>query len=132
MADTYISSRAFPSTLLSREPSLVVSPESYPVLLPGLDFFNHKRGQPVSWGISLIERPTSPILSGFSASNPTDTELCVSLTINTPILEGAEVFNNYGPKPNSSPRYKRLLRAITGEAKPWELTMQHCCGVARR
>ena len=51
-AATYLSSRAFPSTLLSSNPSLVVTPSSYPVLLPGVDMFNHKRAQPVSWTIS--------------------------------------------------------------------------------
>ena len=37
-AATYLSSRAFPSTLLSKNPSLISQPDSYPVLLPAVDW----------------------------------------------------------------------------------------------
>ncbi|KAH9002447.1 hypothetical protein EDB86DRAFT_3125909 [Lactarius hatsudake] len=76
-ASTYLSSRAFPSTLLSTSPSLLQSPDSYPVLIPGVDSLNHARAQPVSWvgTISLVAR--------------------------TAVDGGAEIFNNYGAKPNS-------------------------------
>ena len=50
-AATHLSSRAFPSTLLSDTPSLVSTPTSYPVLLPGVDALNHARAQPVSWAV---------------------------------------------------------------------------------
>ncbi|THH08762.1 hypothetical protein EW145_g2486 [Phellinidium pouzarii] len=98
-ASTYLSSRAFPSTLLSRTPSLLVTPSSYPVLIPGVDSFNHARGQPVTWGISqLSECSNHP----NSASSINSSDLCVSLTLNVPASAGAELFNNYGPKSNAS------------------------------
>ncbi|KAI9571841.1 hypothetical protein HD554DRAFT_2069851 [Boletus coccyginus] len=51
-ASTHLSSRAFPSSILSPNPSLVSTPSTYPVLIPGVDLLNHKRGQPVSWIVS--------------------------------------------------------------------------------
>ena len=42
-ASTHLSSRAFPSTLLSDHPTLVSTPGSYPILLPGVDSLNHAR-----------------------------------------------------------------------------------------
>ncbi|KLO11650.1 SET domain-containing protein [Schizopora paradoxa] len=86
-ASTYLSSRAFPSTLLSSEPSLISTPASYPVLIPGVDLFNHSRAHPVTWEVS--QSRSSP---GFS----------ISLKENSAASAGTELFNNYGPKPNSS------------------------------
>ena len=100
-ASTYLSSRAFPSTLLSAAssstPSLDQHPhphqhDSYPVLIPGIDALNHARAQPVTWvvtsssTVSASPSPAAPVISlvTHNASNP-----------------GSEVFNNYGPKPNS-------------------------------
>ncbi|KAH9916275.1 SET domain-containing protein [Epithele typhae] len=87
-AATYLSSRAFPSMLLSPEPSLVATPDSYPVLLPGIDALNHARAHPVSW-----------VVSKSSDSSPD--ALLLSLVIRTPTPRGGELLNNYGPKPNA-------------------------------
>ncbi|OSX56701.1 hypothetical protein POSPLADRAFT_1159712, partial [Postia placenta MAD-698-R-SB12] len=84
-ASTYLSSRAFPSTLLSPTPSLAPSPDSHPVLLPGVDALNHARGQPVSWAVSTAPNAPSSI----------------SLVLHNAHPAGAELFNNYGPKPNA-------------------------------
>lgn len=82
-ASTHLSSRAFPSTLLSDNPSLVSTPTSYPVLLPGVDSLNHARGQPVSWVVG------------------SRSELSIALVLHAPTPQGCELFNNYGPKPNA-------------------------------
>ncbi|TFK92891.1 SET domain-containing protein [Polyporus arcularius HHB13444] len=84
-ASTYLSSRAFPSTVLSSTPSLVATPTSHPVLLPGIDSLNHARGHPVSWVVSTAD------VSGPS----------IALVIHSPTPSGSELLNNYGPKPNS-------------------------------
>ena len=97
-AATYLTSRAFPSTLLSATPSLQASASSYPILLPGIDMLNHARGQPVTWGIS-----RSAINIPAQVSSQTDSlELHVTLTLNAPASADSELFNNYGLKPNSS------------------------------
>lgn len=94
---TYLSSRAFPSKLLrlSDIGSLTTSAvqtsseeESHPVLLPGVDLFNHSRGHPITWLSS--ETPSS-------SHGPTKT---ISLVTATSYKEGDQLFNNYGPKPN--------------------------------
>jgi hypothetical protein len=87
-ASTYLSSRAFPSTLLSASPSLVQSPDSYPVLIPGVDSLNHARAQPVSWVVTFPRSATE------SHGN-------ISLMAHTALKTGAKIFNNYGAKPNS-------------------------------
>lgn len=92
-ASTYLSSRAFPSSLLSETPSLVTSPTSYPVLLPGVDSLNHARAQPVSW---VVAHPNSTTSFTTQCVEPT-----ISLVLHTPTPAGAELFNNYGPKPNA-------------------------------
>lgn len=105
-AATYLSSRAFPSTLLSPSPSLVANETSYPILLPGIDSLNHARGQPVTWQITSTARNDRT-----GNANEDDTlmeapdiapELCIQLVLNTPSIVGQELFNNYGPKPNAS------------------------------
>lgn len=86
---TYISSRAFPSDLLSSTPSLPNldgDSVTHPVLLPGIDSLNHARAQPVSW---------------ISHSSGTADVSKISLVAHKPTPAGHEVFNNYGPKPNS-------------------------------
>ncbi|EGO02860.1 hypothetical protein SERLA73DRAFT_165797 [Serpula lacrymans var. lacrymans S7.3] len=92
-ASTYMSSRAFPSTLLSKEPTLKSTPSSYPVLIPGVDSLNHCRGLPISWVVSF---PEPVAISTVNSTKPT-----VSLVGHTITQAGQEVFNNYGPKPNS-------------------------------
>jgi hypothetical protein len=83
-AAIYISSRAFPSSILSSQPTLVVTPSTEPILLPGVDSLNHKRAQPVSWLLSSPNGDASISLISHMATGP-----------------GEEIFNNYGPKPNS-------------------------------
>ncbi|KAG8715941.1 hypothetical protein FRC11_012560 [Ceratobasidium sp. 423] len=85
-AATHLSSRAFPSTILSKTPSNVASNLSHAVLLPGIDSLNHKRATPVSWVANVSEPLGSSTLD---------------LLIRETIPAGAECFNNYGPKPNS-------------------------------
>ena len=88
-ASTHLSFCAFPSSILSPTPSLVASPSTYPVLIPGVDLLNHKRGQPVSW---------------IASSNTTDDTVALVAhpqpDTDTPENTLVEVFNNYGPKPN--------------------------------
>ncbi|KAI0339167.1 SET domain-containing protein [Trametopsis cervina] len=89
-AATYLTSRAFPSTLLSDNPSLVFRPGSNPMLLPGIDALNHARGHPVSWEIS----HTSSTPSELAKSS-------ISHIIHKETPAGDELFNNYGLKPNA-------------------------------
>ena len=91
-AATYLSSRAFPSSLLSPTPSLKHSPLTEPVLLPGIDSLNHARGQPVSW----VVRYPDNVSPSSSLQEPK-----ISLILHTSATAGDELFNNYGPKPNS-------------------------------
>lgn len=97
-ASTHISSRAFPSTLLSRSPSLISTPSSHPVLLPGIDACNHARGARVSWSVSHLPSPGASRSSGASDD---EENLTISLITHDAIPAGAEVYNNYGPKPNA-------------------------------
>ncbi|KAF8897792.1 SET domain protein [Infundibulicybe gibba] len=83
-----LSSRAFPSSLLSSEPSCN-RPLHRAVLLPGVDSLNHARGQPVTW---LVE---------FPKGNEAVKEPRISLVLHSATKSGQELFNNYGPKPNS-------------------------------
>ncbi|KAJ1302690.1 hypothetical protein OPQ81_003006 [Rhizoctonia solani] len=85
-AATHLSSRAFPSTILSKTPSNTQSNLSHAVLLPGIDCLNHKRATPVSWVANLSEPLGSSTLD---------------LLIHETVRAGEECFNNYGPKPNS-------------------------------
>ncbi|KAH7338877.1 hypothetical protein B0J17DRAFT_393964 [Rhizoctonia solani] len=85
-AATHLSSRAFPSTILSKTPSNAASGLSHAILLPGIDCLNHKRGTPVSWVANVSEPLGSSTLD---------------LLVHETIPAGAECFNNYGPKPNS-------------------------------
>lgn len=93
-ASTHLSSRAFPSSILSPDPSLVASPSTYPVLIPGVDLLNHKRGQPVSWIVSCQDAASDIVSIVVHPKSDSDFE--------TAPLHGEliEVFNNYGPKPN--------------------------------
>ncbi|KAF8589576.1 SET domain-containing protein [Ramaria rubella] len=87
-AATYLSSRAFPSTILSSTPSLVATEDSYPILLPGVDSLNHARAHKVSWCIDFDPDLSSPTHH-------------ISLVIHSASQAHTEIFNNYGPKPNS-------------------------------
>ncbi|KAF7352490.1 SET domain-containing protein [Mycena venus] len=89
-AATHLSSRAFPSTLISQNLSLTSPGVPEPILLPGVDSLNHARAEPVSW------------VQSYLGSGPVpDAGSCLSLILHNPIAAGAELFNNYGPKPNS-------------------------------
>ncbi|KAG2126885.1 uncharacterized protein EDB93DRAFT_245824 [Suillus bovinus] len=89
-ASTYLSTRAFPSTLLSRSPTLQTTPSTYPFMLPGVDILNHSRGQPVSWCTSYPEGSTEE----------RDGSATISIISHTTTPVGEEVFNNYGLKAN--------------------------------
>jgi len=98
VAATYVSSRAFPSSLLSAAPSAqATSEDSYPVLLPVLDCLNHTRGHPVTWQVT-SSPPTTPT-NGANHMNRSSLHIALVLRSTTPAK--SEVFNNYGPKPNS-------------------------------
>jgi hypothetical protein len=88
-AASHISSRAFPSTILSATPTLVASDDTEPVLLPGVDAFNHARAQPVSWFVKTTAKD-----KGLRHAT-------ISLVLHAPTPAQGEIFNNYGPKPNS-------------------------------
>ncbi|KAG1865954.1 hypothetical protein F4604DRAFT_1779578 [Suillus subluteus] len=90
IASTYLSTRAFPSTLLSRSPTLQTTSSSYPFMLPGVDILNHSRGQPVSWCTSYPEGSTQE----------RDDSATISIISHTKTPHGEEVFNNYGLKAN--------------------------------
>lgn len=98
-ASTYLSSRAFPSTLLSRTPSLQPTPSSHPILLPGIDSLNHRRGQPVSWFVSYPNPAADRETSARDIRLVEDP--AISLILHSPTTPGQELFNNYGAKPNS-------------------------------
>jgi hypothetical protein len=71
-----LSSRAFPSHLI--DPSILPE-DSVPVLLPGLDAFNHNARRKVLWSKS---------------------DAGVALVTEEPIKAGEQAFNSYGPKSN--------------------------------
>jgi hypothetical protein len=87
-ACTYISSRAFPSSLLSSSPTLESISASYPVLLPGVDSLNHKRGQKVTWMVETRRESDAD-------------EGQLSLKCESGYQKGQEIFNNYGLKSNA-------------------------------
>ena len=68
------------------------TPSTEPILIPGVDALNHARGHPVSW---LVTFPNDEDSSGGSPLP------VISLVIHSPGVLGQELFNNYGPKPNS-------------------------------
>ena len=124
-ASTYLSSRGFPSTLLSDKPSLIMTESSYPVLLPGVDSLNHARGQAVTWNVAYPPSETHQTES-------TRQYPAVSLILHNPADAGSELYNNYGPKPNSefilgygfslpeNPDDTIVLK-ISGITKKWEI-----------
>ncbi|KAG2080360.1 uncharacterized protein F5147DRAFT_813187 [Suillus discolor] len=85
-ASTCLSTRAFPSTLLSRSPTLQTTSSSYPFILPRVDILNHSRGQPVSWCTSYPE--------GITKERDESTTISIISHATTPL--GEDVFNNYG------------------------------------
>ncbi|KAH6915082.1 SET domain protein [Coprinopsis sp. MPI-PUGE-AT-0042] len=93
-AATYISSRAFPSNILSITPSLPKLEDdgsvTDPILLPGVDSLNHARGQPVSW-----------VTHNAPGGQETAKATKISLVVHKTTCTGQEIFNNYGAKPNA-------------------------------
>jgi len=89
-AATYLSSRAFPSSLLLTNPSLLSSPDTKPILIPGVDALNHGRAQPVSW-----------VVSHTDVHNTEMKTSSINLVLHYALKEGQELLNNYGAKPNS-------------------------------
>lgn len=89
-AATFISSRAFPSSLMSSKPSLN-DPTAHPVLIPLVDALNHARAVPVSWVVS--------VQSGAQVGDKKGSAL--SLVLHDGAAENSELYNNYGAKPNS-------------------------------
>ncbi|SCV67674.1 BQ2448_5285 [Microbotryum intermedium] len=79
-ACSIISSRAFPSSLITG-PS---TPDSDPVLFPGVDTLNHAYATRITWS-SDVQHPTHPSLS---------------LILESQIEQSKQVFNSYGPKTN--------------------------------
>lgn len=75
--------------MISRDPSVIASADSYPVLLPGLDSLNHARGRAVSWVVDYL--PLTDL----------GQQLGLSLVIHSRTRPGEELYNNYGPKPNA-------------------------------
>jgi len=88
-AATYISSRAFTSSLLSAVPNLGHDPDAYPILIPGVDSLNHARAHPVSW-----------VVSGKKDSY-NDQGYTIAIVHHIAVAQGQELHNNYGPKPNA-------------------------------
>ncbi|KAK2466028.1 hypothetical protein APHAL10511_001670 [Amanita phalloides] len=92
---TYLTSRAYPSSILASEPTLIQDPSTVPILIPGLDSLNHARGAAVTWAVT-YPVPNHPVLSGQSRREP-----LISVVLHDPVKPHQEIFNNYGPKPNS-------------------------------
>lgn len=86
-ATTIVDSRAFPPRLVGqpRDQSL-----TGPILVPGLDAFNHARQASVTWTYH------EPSAVEESASEKAK----VTLTIHNGLSKGQQVFNSYGPKSN--------------------------------
>jgi hypothetical protein len=76
---------------------LVSTDSSHPILLPVVDSLNHARAR-VSWVVSGTQPKTPPSQSG---PLELETRSQISLVIHSISPANTEVFNNYGPKPNS-------------------------------
>ncbi|KAG9057536.1 hypothetical protein FS842_006066 [Serendipita sp. 407] len=87
LAQTWISSRAFPSSLMDDSPSLSSS-NSVQILVPLVDSLNHARGAPVSWSVD----DNGPQQKHKSKS--------LSIVSHYAAEKNKELFNNYGAKPN--------------------------------
>ena len=121
-ASTYLSSRAFPSTLLSPSSSASAldqqHPDSYPVLIPGIDVLNHARAQPVTWLVTSSASASSALAPG-----------AISLVTHNASNPGSEIFNNYGAKPNSE---LLLGYGFTLPANPDDTIVLKIGGILRR
>ena len=101
-AATYLSSRAFPSTVLSPKPTLQPGPTSEPVLLPGVDLFDHARESRVTWLVSQLADGTNEgYTSDDGGSHRRSPGLSIGLVLHSKTELGKNLFNNYGAKPNA-------------------------------
>jgi len=107
-ASTYLSTRAFLSTLLSRSPTLQTTSSSYPFMFPGVDILNHSRGQTVSWCTSYPE--------GSTEARDDPATISIISHITTPL--GEEVFNNYGLKANLQPPIYLYFNRCVSYSRP--------------
>lgn len=91
LANSYITSRSFPSSLLrlnnpdlnpTLQPVKTDTDEPYPFLLPGIDLLNHRRAEPVSWTSLPGKEGKGQV--GFGSRRG--------------YKAGEQVWNNYGPK----------------------------------
>ena len=72
---------------------MIRDPSTEPVLIPGLDLLNHARGAAVTWSVT-YPVPNNP-------GRPSGTLPLISLVLHNPAEARQEIYNNYGPKPNS-------------------------------
>ena len=72
---------------------MIRDPSTEPVLIPGLDLLNHARGAAVTWSVT-YPVPNSP-------GRPSEALPLISLVLHNPAEARQEIYNNYGPKPNS-------------------------------
>ncbi|KIY45849.1 SET domain protein [Fistulina hepatica ATCC 64428] len=96
-AATYLSSRAFGSNLLAvgtHKSNQDISPA--PILIPGIDSIDHKRGEPVTW---LVDAPAASSTSLHNSQ--TSTPPGISIRTERAHSAGDPVYNNYGAKPNA-------------------------------
>ena len=85
--------------MLEENPSLQVSSKTEPVLISGVDSLNHYRARPVTW---LVEtRPVGQRPVVVNERVPADAPPFVAVVPLTETPAGAEIFNNYGAKPNA-------------------------------
>ncbi|RPB02547.1 SET domain-containing protein [Choiromyces venosus 120613-1] len=78
-ASTVFTSRSFPGKLMNWDREILHEDDTMPVLFPLIDSLNHYPITKITW-------------------QPSDTSL--SIISGAGVLAGAEVYNNYGPKPN--------------------------------
>lgn len=110
------SSRAFPPSLIgTKEEPEEEKPNQTefnsmvgPILIPGLDTFNHQRGRKVTWSFehsssAPAEDPETRAPSSTSASTldaVNSSGGSIVLTLHDPTPSESQVFNNYGAKSN--------------------------------
>jgi hypothetical protein len=121
-AATYITSRAFTSSLLPTVAKPAHDLSAYPILIPGVDSLNHARAHPVSWVVT-VEEENSSHHQGYS----------VAIVHHIAAAQGQELLNNYGPKANAelvlgygfslphNPDDTILLKIAGFEGQRWEL-----------
>ncbi|CAO1626071.1 unnamed protein product [Parajaminaea phylloscopi] len=98
-ASTAYASRAFPPSMLARpdsDPRLLA-----PVLLPGIDAFNHARGVPVTWTslCTATQNPADPAVAA-SETDIDPLKAQAAITIHYRVSRDEQIFNCYGAKSN--------------------------------